>query len=271
MAPRPDRSPGDQRDRAASARSSARRVLRSANRFQLVGAGLLVLLVALCFIGVRAVLVQSDQEAIESRRQIAAYTPPPLPVPTADVAGSVVALIGDETVARAAASVSPGERWPAVLEQEADVEIAASTSVGAGFVERGRSGRFSELAEDVPLGADVVMFFGGVADASEDPVDVAKALETAVDVARERAPAARIVIVGPVMQGGADEIEFSRLRSTLQSGAAASRATSVDPYAAEWLQLPGRRSASTDDLTVADERSIATSARALLGTLLSGS
>ena len=249
QAPGAPTCPGDRlmRRRAVRARlgplaiGTAARVILT-----LVGVGLLA-----------ALVVKARDDTTTADRDAAAVSPAHSATPAPVTSGPSVAVIGDGVVTRAATGVSADDRWPALLQSAISGTVTRFAAEGRGYVTVGAGSTFAAQAAKVPASADVVLFFGGAADADVSALSLAKAATTAIAAATERAPEARIVVIGPAFAAGASSADLSRIANTLRSAASITNAGWVDPIDAEWLRADVRDASSASSLTEADERTIA--------------
>ena len=234
--------------------------------------GLLVLSVAgitalalASVIAVGLVLAKTRADDAVAQRQAAAYTPPP--IATASPLLGSVAIIGDESVSRSASGVPSGKRWPALAQASLGTNVTTLAAPGSGYVKRGEGQRtFVERAAEIPEDAQVVVFMGGSNDAGVSSAALAHAATTAFSAVNERAPNARIVVIGPVAAGPATYDELFTVTRALEASAAVAHARWVDPIAADWL--PDSSSVALGALSAADERALASRAQALLDPLI---
>lgn len=225
--------------------SGRRRILRN------LAVAVLVAVSATLVVGV---VISSRNEATLARRSARGYTPPSL-TPPSPAALPVVAVIGDDTTSSAAPGIGAVERWTALLEREADVDVKTYASAGAGYVSRGSDGRtFLNQASRIPANASVVVIFGGIGDLNATELAVSRAASQTISAVQTRAPKARLAVVAPVTDRGGLTEDVTALRTTLKNAAGAFDMTVTDPIQQAWLN------GSPDDgsdLTAADQRTLA--------------
>lgn len=232
--------------RAGSRRGiSRRRVLRNVA---------VVLLVALAGVLVAVVVTKARDESAAASQASADYTPPPLTRPTAS-ALPIVAVIGDGSTGQAASGVGTAQRWPSILAADAKVQVRTYASAGAGYTVRGDDGRtFLQEAARIPVNADVVVIFGGVADLGTAELRLSRAASQTISAVQSRAPDAKIAVVGPVTDDGQIAEDVTQLRTTLQNAAGAFGLSFVDPIQQAWLNGSPN---GPSDLGADDQRTLA--------------
>lgn len=246
--------------RAPRRRAISERVGREA-----VGIVVLVVLALICAGLITAVVLKTQKDAATAAAEAANYIPPPLSTPTPDPTGPVVAVIGDAGVSQAASSVSAGQRWTSVLESGLDGQVSTIASAGMGYASKGGSGQtFVQAAAKAPANADVVVFFGGAADSQVSALSVAKAVTDAISAAKQRAPEAKVVVVGPAFSGGLSPADLTTLRNTERNAASIAKVTWVDPIEEKWLSTSARSAESASALSASDEKALATKMQAVV-------
>lgn len=222
-----------------------------------VGIAVLVVLALVCGGLITAVVLKTQRDSAIAAREAADYTPPPLATPEPTSTGPVVAVIGDGTTSAAASGVTSAERWTTVLAKSLDGTVDADASSGMGYAVKGKSGTtFVTAAAKIPSNADVVVFFGGAADANVSSLSLAKAATDAFSTASEQAPDAKVIVVGPAVADGVSIADLTTLRNTLRSSAGIAKATWIDPIDKDWLST-AKQAGKPTALTVADEKTLA--------------
>jgi acyl-CoA thioesterase I len=150
-----------------------------------------------------------------------------------------------------------------VLETALKGTVATEGAANMGYAAKSAAGEtFVTVAAKVPADADVVVFFGGAADQDIATLSLAKAATDAYAAVQKQAPDAKIVVIGPAITGGVDDATLTTLRTTLKNSAAIAKATWVDPIDEKWLGASAQASSSATDLTVANEKTLATKVQA---------
>lgn len=222
-----------------------------------VGIAVLVVLALICGGLITAVVLKTQRDSAIAAQEAADYTPPPLATPEPTSTGPVVAVIGDGTTSAAASGATSAERWSTVLAKSLDGAVDADASGGMGYATKGNSGgTFVTAAAKIPSNADVVVFFGGAADANVSTLSLAKAATDAFSTASEQAPDAKVIVVGPAVADGVSIADLTTLRNTLRSSAGIAKATWIDPIDKDWLSTR-KQAGKPTALTVADEKTLA--------------
>jgi lysophospholipase L1-like esterase len=129
--------------------------------------------------------------------------------------------------------------WNSLRAQGIDVMPEVSGQGASGYVQRGIAGTLlGEDAARLITPADrVIVFFGGINDGSQ-PVDaVSAAAGETFAHARNVAPAAKLIVIGPAWVNPPPPI--LAVRDALRQQAAHVGAVWVDPIAEGWLTAPG--------------------------------
>jgi hypothetical protein len=222
-----------------------------------IGIAVLVVLALVCAGLITTVVIKTRHDAVIAASEAARYTPPPLMTPGPLQSGPVVAVIGDGSTTSARPGVGASRRWTALLESSLHGTVSTVASGGMGYAAKSTSGdTFVQAAGAVPSDAKVVIFFGGAADSNIASLSLAKAATDAFAAAKERAPHAKILVVGPAIASGVGSTDLSAIRNTLRSAAAVVKATWVDPMDKKWLPA-AKQTAAPADLTVSDEKALA--------------
>ncbi|MGN6407310.1 MAG: hypothetical protein ACTHMH_03110 [Curtobacterium sp.] len=222
------------------------RPLRERFGREAIGIAVLLVLALVCAGLIVAVVVKTQRDAAIAAQEAAAYTPPPLttPTPTPTPTGPVVAIIGDGTASSVATSLGG--------------TVSTEVSNGMGYTTSGSSGEtFVQAAAKIPSNTAVVVFFGGAADANASSLSLTTAATKAFAAARSQAPKAKLVVVGPAIDGGVSTTELASIRVSLQSAAGITKATWVDPIADGWLSTAKQSASSPSSLTSSDDKTIA--------------
>ncbi|WP_375387201.1 hypothetical protein [uncultured Amnibacterium sp.] len=230
-----------------------------------IGIAVLVVLALVCAALITAVVLKTRDDAAIAAAEAAAYTPPALPTPEPAATGPSVVVIGDGTTTQAASGVAAAQRWTGVLEAALGGTVTTDAAAGMGYAAKSDAGvTFVTAAAKVPADTDVVVFFGGAADEDVATLSVARAATQAYAAAKQQAPDAEIVVIGPAISGGVGTATLTSLRATLKSSAAIAKATWIDPMREGWLPASAQQADSATDLTAADERTLATKVQAVV-------
>lgn len=180
--------------------------------------------------------------------------------------GPLVAVVGDETVDRSADG-DGAARWTDLLGVALGTRVVSVAEAGAGFAaESGAGGTFDDAVARIPTDAVVVVLVGSTHDAGASATALAHAASTAVGRARERAPMADVVMLGPLVRGTASTNELLQSRDVLQEVADITDSGWLDPMAGRWANADAPRVAN--DLTDVDEQRIVDAARPALARVL---
>ena len=177
----------------------------------------------LAVLGVVAVLV------VFAMWDRAPSTSAPQTVPTRTPAADSprVVVVGDSYTAGSTQDSGEAARWPALI----DVEPIAVSGVGSA---RGTT-TFSSLAEDIPANATTVLFFGSINDQGLGYDKVRAGAQQAFETARERAPDAQLIVIGPPWVDANPSDALLTVRDAVAGAAQAADARWVDPLAEQWF------------------------------------
>lgn len=201
------------------------------------GVPLWVTVVALGALAAMVIFVVWDREQADTAPHVAppavvAPSASPVPIatahPTADARLTRVVVVSDSYTAGSTMDSGDEARWPALI----GVEPFATS--GVGYVQGG-SRNFVSLAENVPADATTVLFFGSINDTFSDYDEVRLAADAAFGVARENAPGADLIVIGPPWVNAEPSEALLTLRDAVSDAAVAAGATWVDPIAEEWF------------------------------------
>lgn len=179
-------------------------------------------------------LVSCGQPAPTTRHPVTT-TPPVVPVK--------VAVIGDSYTGGSGVGGVGVRGWPALTWEKLRKEgIPVAPVVGAlpgsGYVHRGSQGG-GVFGEQVPklVTADtrLVVFFNGVNDVNEAVDEVHAAALSDFQAAKQIAPQAKLLVIGPAWPNSARPSNLLALRDTIKDAATEAGATWVDPVAEGWF------------------------------------
>ena len=199
----------------------------------------------------------------------AAATPTPTPTP-----GPLsVVFIGDSLTGGTASNSGAGALWPSILEAKAGFVDTLLTVGDAGYVTEDTATPGSTLgtaADDVPVTANVVVFFGGPFDTGASSEAITAAAIAAFAKVVSVAPSASVLVIGPVSLDSSASAALIRTRDAVSSAAAQTGAQFVDPIAAGWFATgtDGLIAADGVHLTDAGENYLAAQIEPLLAPLL---
>lgn len=134
------------------------------------------------------------------------------------------------------------DAWPAIAfnrlrEQKYVVQDTVAGEGGAGYVEQGyRGGVFGDKVSAVQPKTDVVVLFGSANDIGAEPRQERAAVRQTLMQVRSIAPAARMVVIGPVWPRANDvPAQLLGIRDAIRDEAVAAGATFADPLQQRWL------------------------------------
>lgn len=116
-------------------------------------------------------------------------------------------------------------------------QIVNAAQNGSGYLNVGFTGTtFAwQVEQEVTPEADLVLFFGSVNDLLHNPADLAPVIAEIYASARQRAPNATILVIGPPAYSTHPEARRLALRDILERAAHSAGARFIDPIAEGWL------------------------------------
>lgn len=131
----------------------------------------------------------------------------------------------------------PAWAWRILADQGRPVAADVAAEGRAGYGVRGdHNSTFGDLtARAVRPDDALVVFFGSRNDQPVDAVDVAASAKGAFDLARRRAPTARLLVIGPPWPTADVPLRILQIRDALATVARASGARFVDPLVEGWF------------------------------------
>jgi lysophospholipase L1-like esterase len=134
----------------------------------------------------------------------------------------------------------PEIAWNGLRGQGIDVIPAVSGQGGSGYVQRGNGGTVygEEAARLIAPDDAVILFFGSRNDGTQPIEEVSGAAHDAFANARSVAPAAKLIVVGPIWPGPDVYPPVAAIRDVLRQRAKEAGAIWVDPIAEGWLTGP---------------------------------
>ena len=164
-------------------------------------------------------------------------TPPPKPVVTHHIL-----VIGDSLTEGSGEGGGgytgwPARVWPSLTSSVGIVLPILSGEGGSGYVHPGNSGSvFGERAASLASPEDeLVVFFGSSNDSVASPSALASAARDTFAKTKAAAPAAKLLVIGPVALSPSPPAEIARIPGILRDEAQAVGAVFVDPIAEGWL------------------------------------
>ena len=162
-----------------------------------------------------------------------------LPSPTATPRTTVV-IIGDSL--STGHGTSPVDAWPNLVEndpafQQYQATIVNAAQDGSGYVSIGNGGSTfgSQVVQSVTSDARLVLFFGSENDMGSPPGQTELAASQAFAAAKEHAPRAAILVVGPPAYRSTPEQERLDIRDEDKAAALKAGAEFVDPIELGWI------------------------------------
>ncbi len=127
--------------------------------------------------------------------------------------------------------------WRALTEHGIAVTPTVAAEGGAGYCTRGTHGSvFEDLTVRAVKPTDVlVVFFGSRNDQDVDPTRLSVAMYGTLKLARQIAPSAKFLVIGPPWPSADPPPTIRRIRDVLGYQAELAGATFVDPIAARWF------------------------------------
>ncbi|MDQ6752013.1 MAG: SGNH/GDSL hydrolase family protein [Actinomycetota bacterium] len=145
-------------------------------------------------------------------------------------------------------SISTGFRtsaqasWPNVMVQDlaragVGVTVINGAQNGAGYVEPGSADLpfDAQARAAVVPDADVVLVFGSENDRGQDPGRISTKAGETIAVIRDKAPAARILLIGPASYTPVIDPQLAVIRDAIASAAQSAGVTFVDPIQLQWI------------------------------------
>ena len=134
--------------------------------------------------------------------------------------------------------------WPALVWGDlqtlgVQVRPIVAGEGGAGYATPGRQGitfgDYARIVLNYTHDAELVVFFGGSNDSDISPERLGPAAVAAFNKTKTAAPAATLLVIGPVWPGSDPPPKILRVRDTLRDQAQTVGAVFVDPIAEGWL------------------------------------
>jgi acyl-CoA thioesterase-1 len=151
-----------------------------------------------------------------------------------------VVVIGDSM--STGFGTSADDAWPHLIAttprgDSMPLEIRNTAQNGSGYLNVGITGStFAwQVEQAVTPDADLVVFFGSVNDLHHDPTELAAVIAGIYASAKERAPHATLLVVGPPAYSTRPEPRLLALRDAVKQEAQAAGAIYVDPISQGWF------------------------------------
>ncbi|KRD20714.1 hypothetical protein ASE48_02725 [Mycobacterium sp. Root265] len=131
----------------------------------------------------------------------------------------------------------PALAWRMLADQGRSVTADVAAEGRAGYGVRGdHNSTFGDLtARAVRPDDALVVFFGSRNDQPVDALEVAGLARNALELARRRAPTARLLVIGPPWPTADVPVRITQIRDALAVVATASGARFVDPLVERWF------------------------------------
>ncbi|KWX26179.1 hypothetical protein AFM11_02825 [Mycolicibacterium wolinskyi] len=148
-----------------------------------------------------------------------------------------MAVIGDSYTSGAGAKPWPGLVWQRLAAEGIKVDAHVGGEGGSGYVTPGKKGTtFVQRVAGTVTGDDqLVVFWGTRNDRGTDPDVLAAAVHEALQQSIQRAPHARLLVIGPVWPSAPAPQEIVQVRDVVCEQARRAGATFVDPLEQGWL------------------------------------
>lgn len=167
----------------------------------------------------------------------------PVPIGPEALAGPFtveVSVIGDSFTGGSKMGGLEGSNWTVALPSEipdAGVRINRQGLGGSGYVSRGPNGKTfkDKVARTFTPDSDVVVIFGSINDMSYPIEQTADAISSVFAAAKQSAPDAKLVIIGPAWTNKEVPSSVLAIRDVLARNSAGAGADFIDPIAEEWF------------------------------------
>ncbi len=186
-------------------------------------------------------LVSSCQKAPVIPPPQPAATPATYPTPKPVVTHHIL-VVGDSLTEGSGEGGGGYTGWPALVWPTLQTSVRIVLPVlagegGSGYVHPGNSGTtFGErAAKYITPDDELVVFFGSTNDSVASPGALASAVRDTFAKTKAAAPAAKLLVIGPVATSPNPPPEIARIPGILRDEAQAVGAEFVDPIAEGWL------------------------------------
>lgn len=125
--------------------------------------------------------------------------------------------------------------WPAMIAGRLGGDLVNYAVGGTGYVNNAGGHPFPLRAEIVPAESETVIVFGSLNDQTLPADAVGAAAADTYRKVRERAPGARLIVVGPQWPNAQRPADLLAVRAAVRSAAVAAGATFIDPLAEGWF------------------------------------
>jgi lysophospholipase L1-like esterase len=161
---------------------------------------------------------------------------------TLDATVNQIAVIGDSYTTGGdqgglGAKGWTAKAWQLLAREGLPVTADVAAEGGAGYGTRGDHGSvFEDLTADAVKPADVlVVYFGSRNDQGVDPTQLSILAYGTFQLARNSAPSAKFLVIGPPWPTADPPDNVLRIRDALKYQAGVAGATFIDPIAAGWF------------------------------------
>lgn len=161
---------------------------------------------------------------------------------TLDAAVNQIAVIGDSYTTGGdqgglGAKGWTAKAWQLLAREGVPVTADVAAEGGAGYGTRGDHGSvFEDLTADAVKPADaLVVYFGSRNDQGVDPTQLSILAYGTFQLARNSAPSAKFLVIGPPWPTADPPDNVLRIRDALKYQAGVAGATFIDPIAAGWF------------------------------------
>lgn len=153
----------------------------------------------------------------------------------------IVAIVGDSYSGGTPQGGTGSANWTEILGRERGWRIENVAVGGTGYV-YATAGRLpyeqAQLYPTLRARPDIVIVEGSRNDGSSDPAAVRSAAQHFYEGIRRGAPAATLVVVGPIWSNGNAPFPVLEVRDAVRSAALSAGAVWIDPIGARWFDQP---------------------------------
>jgi lysophospholipase L1-like esterase len=152
-----------------------------------------------------------------------------------------VTIVGDSYTGGSNEGGLGAAGWPAIVkselnEQHVSIDERVLAEGGAGYVHRGTSGgTFGDKVSAIDRDDDLVVFFASRNDGRDWPLSVAVEAASTWRDAKQRAPDAKILVIGPAWSTGDQPSSLLETRDLMRAQAASQGIEFVDPLGERWF------------------------------------
>jgi lysophospholipase L1-like esterase len=152
-----------------------------------------------------------------------------------------IAIIGDSFTEGSDEGGLDLHSWPELMRENLNemglvVELDVSAEGSAGYAQPGlNQSFFSDKANIIDDRDDLVIFFGGANDTGVDPVGLKTAVHNTFAKAKNLAPHAKFIVIGPAVPNDNPPASFITVRDVIREQANEAGMQFVDPIDERWL------------------------------------